>query len=131
MDSDLYLALNLALNNVYRSSNGDRSDVEDYILLVTDGWSTRDLSGDLDDIADDLRRDNIAVIPFAVGSNVDTSTLRDIQYDTAASVEQVSSYRDMEFSVSTLVNYICGASLSKLAFHIPDIPFIPYYMYTM
>ena len=131
MDSDLYLALNLALNNVYRSSNGDRSDVEDYILLVTDGWSTRDLSGDLDDIADDLRRDNIAVIPFVVGSNVDTSTLRDIQYDTAASVEQASSYRDMEFSVSTLVNYICGSSLSKLAFHIPDIPFIPYYMYTM
>ncbi|XP_021367855.1 collagen alpha-3(VI) chain-like isoform X2 [Mizuhopecten yessoensis] len=115
------LALQYARENIFTPENGDRANVTDIIILMSDGQST--LPSETAIEADLIKAQNVTIVTFAINTNTDgLPELQDIASPTYA---VNTSFPGLISKVNGLVDTISG-----LSFCPPTVPTTPPPCYT-
>ncbi|CAH1241297.1 COL6A3 [Branchiostoma lanceolatum] len=98
-------AINFVRNNEFMSVNGDRDDVPNILIVVTDGNPNDDVS------APAIAANNAGITTYAVGigSNVDQSNLVLMTAGRAGRVLQAADFVDLTTVIGTLQENVCDA----------------------
>ncbi|OAF70849.1 hypothetical protein A3Q56_01412 [Intoshia linei] len=109
--TNTYGGLNVARTELFTSTNGDRSDADNYIILITDGMPTR--NEEL--LSDEIKKVHKTIKVFTVGvtDNVDTDLLAELS--SAPHKEGLNYFKSTDF---TDLNVILDP-ISKLSCNTP------------
>ena len=104
------LALEFAADKVFVQGHGDREEVVDVVVLLTDGKSDPG-SKPLDQAVLPLRRESVHVIAVGLGHEIDEHELRAVITDKANGLFLIKEYAEMSDYVTSLAKGICDSKL--------------------
>ncbi|XP_078580606.1 uncharacterized protein LOC144864418 isoform X3 [Branchiostoma floridae x Branchiostoma japonicum] len=98
-------AIDFVRNNEFTSVNGDRDDVPNILIVITDGNPNDDVSGPA------ISANNAGITTYAVGigSNVDQANLVQMTAGRPGRVLQAADFTDLTTVVGTLQENVCDA----------------------
>ncbi|KXJ24916.1 coadhesin [Exaiptasia diaphana] len=99
-------ALQEAAKDIFTSHGGDRYDVPNVLLVLTDG-RTNNQSKPYQDALRPLRDRKVVVIAVGVGSGINRPELLQIVMGKQDRVFSVSDYRDLYIKLSDIVDSVC------------------------
>ena len=93
---------------MFRSDRGDREDVQDFLVLITDGKS--DDPENTWEEAMATRQQGIHVMTVGIGAGIRDSELRSVSSGVQGhSIHKVEDYDDLENIVERLVDGLCNS----------------------
>lgn len=96
-----------ACNTIFNPANGDRSDAPNYLFILSDGNSNINVD-DTIPAAVDCRNKGITLIPFAVGTDVNTFELRNLaSLPYSVNIHTVQSMNDFPSIKNDMIGSIC------------------------
>jgi len=106
--TNIQAALNLAYASVFTSGGGDRTGVDNRLILVTDGRSNVEET-ETSTQADNVKGNDIGLYVVAVGEEPDMGEVTSIASDPDSEyVLRIETPDDVETVASVLLNYLCA-----------------------
>lgn len=99
-------ALGMALDDVFRSNNGDRNSADNLVLLATDGASNIQSTRTLQK-AQDLKNNGAQVYVFAIGGRVNMDEVNGMSTKADTHVYRIYNTNDVETQADNFLNTIC------------------------
>lgn len=102
-------AIRYMTNTIFSAANGDRADAPNYCFFLGDGNSNIN-AADTIPAAVAAREQGITMIPFAVGTDVNTFELRNIASEPYSStIFTVQSWKDFPSIKDSMINAVCDS----------------------
>ncbi|XP_060067325.1 collagen alpha-4(VI) chain-like [Ylistrum balloti] len=112
------LALQYALDNVFIPENGDRENVTDIIILMSDGQST--FPEQTATAADHIKDKNVTIVTFAISDASNAQGLTELQEIASPSYAVNTSFEGLISTVNGLVDVITGLTCPTPACFAPE-----------